>query len=594
MNIIQGIILGNRYILLEKIGEGGMALVYKAKCQLLNRFVAVKILRPEFTSDEEFVNKFKRESLAAASLSHPNIVGIFDVGEEEGIYYIVMEYVSGKTLKEYIKENSKISYREALNITTQIAYALEHAHKNGVVHRDIKPHNILVTEEKIIKVTDFGIARAASSATMANTGSVMGSVHYFSPEQARGGYTDHRTDIYSLGVVIYEMLTGSLPYDAESPVTVALKHIQEEFIEPTVVNSTIPIAVNDIVMRTMEKDMTKRYQTIKELLEDIEIARNNPYEEIIHKQFTSDLTQIIPIEDIDIKINQKDNLSRRKKIIKRVMILASTAVVLFTLGYLLTYWYNNYFLVKDVIIPNIVGMKEDDGRKLMEESRLVFGTVLKQDSDKPMGEIIKTDPEIGTTVKEKFSVVIYESAGLAKVNVPDLSNVNMDAAESLLKNAKLIEGTVDHSYSDTVQKGLIISQKPTENEQVTEGSSVNLVISDGKETKIVEVPEVIGKSLSEARRILSDADLQAGDIKYTSDDNFEDGVVIEQSIKEGTQLAENEVIDLTINKLDTNENTQVNPTTTNSGINTNPNPDPSPDPSIDPSPNPSPDLNSNP
>jgi serine/threonine-protein kinase len=264
--------------------------------------------------DEEFIKKFKRESLAAASLSHPNIVSVYDVGEQDGIYFIVMEYIQGQTLKEYIRKNIKMNYNEALNIVYQICLALEHAHKNGIVHRDIKPHNILITDDKIIKVTDFGIARASSSVTMTNTNNVMGSVHYFSPEQARGGYSDHRTDIYSLGVVMYEMLTGSLPYDAESPITVALKHIQDSVKEPVVTDPSIPKAVNDIVVKAMEKDMTKRYQNARELINDIQKAQNNPNVSLYDHKIDDQSTRVIPIEEIN-KASEKSagNKKRGKK-----------------------------------------------------------------------------------------------------------------------------------------------------------------------------------------------------------------------------------------------------------------------------------------
>ena len=243
-----GKILGNRYEIVEKIGGGGMALVYKAKCKLLNRYVAIKILRSEFINDEEFINKFRRESQAAASLSHPNIVNIYDVGVEDNIYYIVMEYIKGNTLKQLIREKGKLDANEALDIAIKIADALHHAHENHIVHRDIKPHNILVTEDGRVKVTDFGIARAATTSTVTNTSNVIGSVHYFSPEQARGGYTDENSDIYSLGVVMYEMVTGRLPFEGDSPITVALKHIQEDIELPTSIESSVPKSVESIIL----------------------------------------------------------------------------------------------------------------------------------------------------------------------------------------------------------------------------------------------------------------------------------------------------------------------------------------------------------
>lgn len=248
-----GKILGKRYEIIEKIGGGGMAIVYKAKCNLLNRFVAVKVLRPEFINDKDLLGKFRKESQAAASLSHPNIVNVYDVGEEDDVYYIVMEYVNGRTLKELIKEKGKLSKEEILDFTRQIALALKHAHSNHIVHRDIKPHNILVTEDNRAKVTDFGIALAATSSTITNTGSIIGSVHYFSPEQARGGYTDEKSDLYSLGIVMYEMATGRLPFEGDAPITVALKHIQENPEPPSKYNPSISKGLESIIVKLMQK-----------------------------------------------------------------------------------------------------------------------------------------------------------------------------------------------------------------------------------------------------------------------------------------------------------------------------------------------------
>jgi serine/threonine protein kinase len=273
---MQGLILGNRYELLEKIGGGGMAVVYKARCRLLNRFVAVKILRDEFTDDEEFVKRFRVEAQAAASLSHPNIVSIFDVGHENNIHYIVMEYIDGITLKEYITRNGVLMWKDAAGVAIQICSAIEHAHKNHIIHRDIKPHNILLTREGIAKVTDFGIARAVSSSTITMVGSTIGSVHYFSPEQARGGFTDEKSDLYSLGITIYEMVTGRVPFDGESPVAVALKHIQNKAERPVDINPDIPRGINDIVMKSIRKDQSQRYQSASELLADLQKTLREP------------------------------------------------------------------------------------------------------------------------------------------------------------------------------------------------------------------------------------------------------------------------------------------------------------------------------
>ena len=257
MNLI-GKMLDNRYEILEKIGNGGMATVYKAKCHVLNRIVAVKILKDEFTTDSEFIKKFNSEAQAAASLTHPNIVSIFDVGNQDNLYYIVMELIQGKTLKEIITEDGKLSWKWSVNIAIQIASALETAHKNNIIHRDIKPHNIIITEDGIAKVTDFGIAKAVSNSTITAFGTTIGSVHYFSPEHARGGFTDAKSDLYSLGVVLYEMITGKVPFNADTPVSVALKHMQESPKEPMELNTTVPKSVNDIVMKAMQEDINLR------------------------------------------------------------------------------------------------------------------------------------------------------------------------------------------------------------------------------------------------------------------------------------------------------------------------------------------------
>lgn len=554
MTNLSGKILGNRYILLEKVGEGGMALVYKARCQLLNRYVAIKILRPEFTADEEFVKKFKRESMAAASISHPNIVGIYDVGEQDGIYYIVMEYIHGQTLKDYIKAKGSLHYTETIKIITQISYALDHAHRNGVVHRDIKPHNILITDEKIIKVTDFGIARASSTVTMTNTGAVMGSVHYFSPEQARGGYSDHRTDIYSLGVVMYEMLTGRLPYDAESPVTIALKHIQDSFVEPIEANHEVPKALNDIVIKAMQKDMTKRYQSVKELIDDLNMAQSSPDTKLYDWHIDNESTKVIPVEEINDALEKS---RKQKKSHKGLKITIGILVFLILAGAFGVFAFNKWFVVKDVKIPPIVGLTEEKAREMLEKVGLAMERAEVSDNSEA-GRVVKVYPEEGTTVKENSIVNVLVSVGPQKVNVPDLKNYDVISAETALKKAGLKLGYTDTKNSDEVQKDLIIEQEPKAGEQVLKDSAVNIVISSGPELQFVNVPVLIGHTLNEAQELLLSNKLNIGPISYGTDPKYVDGVVIYQDVPAGTPVKEGYVINVTLNVLDVEQDNSGN------------------------------------
>src|SRR5574344_1435414 len=310
---LEGTVLGNRYEIIEKIGTGGMATVYKARCKILNRYVAVKVLREEYTTDEEFIRRFNSEAQSAASLSHPNIVSIYDVGQEYNIYYIVMELVQGKTLKQIISKEGKLPWKWSVNIAIQIASALEAAHKNNIVHRDIKPHNIIITEDGIAKVADFGIAKAVSNSTITAFGTTIGSVHYFSPEHARGGYTDAKSDLYSLGVVMYEMLTGKVPFDADTPVSIALKHMQEEPVTPMKLNQSIPFAINQIILKAMKKDTNERYQSATEMLKDLSMALKNPNGDFVETNDESDesYTKQIPIiNNAEIKYNNSNRTKR--------------------------------------------------------------------------------------------------------------------------------------------------------------------------------------------------------------------------------------------------------------------------------------------
>lgn len=554
-----GTLLGNRYELVEKIGEGGMAEVYKAKCHLLNRFVAVKILKEEFSTDIQFVDKFKREATAAASLSDNNIVDIYDVGSQEGINYIVMEYVNGKTLKEVIVENKMLSVEKSVNIAIQIAKALECAHRNNIIHRDIKPHNILVTEDDLVKVTDFGIAKASNSVTITNTSKVMGSAHYFSPEQAKGSYVDFRTDIYSLGIVMYEMVTGRLPYDGDSPVSIALKHIQEPAIPPKSINPSIPEDLNNIILKSVEKQPANRYQTIHDLIIDLKKIQNHENVNVKFANFDADRTRImdaIKIDDtmysnnkynndnVDDEEDDDDNDDEKSSVMdsgKKKIIVMITAIVLFlAIGFSSSYMLFNKFSggsQKSVAIPNIVGMSKEDAKKLIEEKNLVFQEGGKENSDKPEGTILRCFPDVGTSVKSKSDVRVIISAGKEKISVPDLEDIDLDVAKDILKRYGFELGQVSYEYSDNVNKNYVIKQQPGKDGKLEAGGKVDLVISKGREVKYSTVPDLNGASLDKAKSSLETVGLLLGSQKSveTSDKTL-DGKVFEQTVEGGTQV----------------------------------------------------------
>lgn len=550
-----GTMLGNRYEVLEKIGEGGMAIVYKSKDHLLNRNVAVKVLKEQFSSDSEFVEKFKREATAAASLSNNNIVNIYDVGSQNNINYIVMEYVKGKTLKQFIREKGKIVPGEAVEISIQIAKALECAHKNNIIHRDIKPHNILVTEDGIVKVTDFGIAKASNSVTITNSNKIMGSAHYFSPEQAKGSFVDFRTDIYSLGIVMYEMVTGKVPYDAESPVSVALKHIQEPVVPPRELNENIPESLNKLILKAVEKEPIRRYQTMTDMLMDLKKIQNNEIPNIIDDDFEEDMTRIMDPIDVNSReqeysdypkhenIKPQTGLDPKKK--RRILaaaIVVMTIVIVSILGYF--YYSKEYAASAETTVPNIVGMKQDKAKEAVEAKKLKFVVVSKEKSDKPEGTVIKAMPEAGTKVKVNSEVRVSVSSGEEKLTVPNVMGVDYNTARDIIQRSGLKVGNVSYEYSDNVQSGCIMRQNPESDSNAEEGSSVDLVVSNGPRERYITVPDVTGKNVDEAASILASAGISYTKSAVNTKDQSKNGIVKYQSAV-GSQVKEGTTVNLT-------------------------------------------------
>ncbi|HHY90139.1 MAG TPA: Stk1 family PASTA domain-containing Ser/Thr kinase [Clostridiales bacterium] len=552
-----GKVLGNRYEIVERIGGGGMALVYKAKCRLLNRFVAVKILRPEFTNDEEFVSKFKRESQAAASLSHPNIVNIYDVGNDENdIYYIVMEYIKGKTLKQIIREKGVLDPETAIHIAKQIALALEHAHSNHIVHRDIKPHNILITEDGRVKVTDFGIARAVTSSTVTNTGNVIGSVHYFSPEQARGGYVDKKSDIYSLGIVLYEMITGRVPFDGESPISIALKHIHESVPLPSQFNKDIPKALEDIVLKALQKDQIKRYSSAAEMIEDLNRAAKYPMDDFVVIEDDDDSpTQIIPaikeepepqptkiLKSVPNKpkVSQKSN----RRLILAAIAAAFVLALAFTAG---LFYFGGLFSGAEKEVPNVVGKSLEEAQSIL--TNLGFKVEVGQEeysSEYEKGVVIGQEPSAGTKRKTGYTVVLTISKGPRMVEVPKLVNENIKDIDLLLKGTSLVEGKVEYEYS-SLPVGIIIKQDPAPYTKVPEGTKINLVVSQGEEVKLVVMPNLLGKNIQDVKKEMEKLGLKLN-ITYKEDSTAEKDTVISQDVRAGTEIETNRVVNVVVSK----------------------------------------------
>lgn len=552
---MEGKILGNRYELIEKIGEGGMAVVYRAKCKLLNRYVAVKILKPEYVNDQELVKRFQIEAQAAASLSNINIVSIYDVGHEGDIHYIVMEYVDGETLKDYIARKHVINWEEALAISAQICSAIEHAHKNKIIHRDIKPHNILISKSGVVKVTDFGIARATSSATLTMAGKTMGSVHYFSPEQARGGFVDEKSDLYSLGIVMYEMLAGRVPFDADSPVAVALKHIQEEPKELISENPEIPVGVNSLVMKAINKQQNCRYQSATEFFADINRVLRDPTIVIDYSKELINNTIIMQSLDNNVdddNKNEEEDLEVKKKE-KRVEIWANlTAIVIMILSLIacvkiiLPRIGLNRMTAQEFVVDNYVGRNFYEVKgELNNRNIQVVDSERVNDDFVPRDVIISQDRQKGEKLKPggfNSTIEFVVSNGAKKIKIPDLKREEKKEAISILEELGLDCDIVEIHDKD-VTKGRVVKTVPAYGNEVEQGSTITLCISKGREVTYVVVPDVIGCTKDQAEKILKASNLVVGDLYLTMDEDETD-IVERQEPMAGEEVEENSAVNI--------------------------------------------------
>ena len=558
---LEGKLLGGRYEIIEKIGTGGMATVYKAKCLVLKRFVAVKVLRDEFTTDEEFIKRFNVEAQAVASLTHPNIVSVYDVGHEGNLYYIVMELVKGKTLKEIIVEDGALGWKWSVKIAMQIASALETAHRNNIVHRDIKPHNIIITEDGVAKVTDFGIAKAVSNSTITAFGTTIGSVHYFSPEHARGGFTDARSDLYSLGVVMYEMVTGRVPFDSGTPVSVALKHMQEEPIEPIKIKSELPQSVNDIIMKAMRKDANERYQSATEMIKDLELALKHPEEQFVSAPIGGDFpTQKISLDYAE-KLQKQETRKKAGKLDKikayfeehpvvKVLAIILACILVFSIAMGGTYLALSLGKTKEVQIPNLQGLTKEEAEQKAKELKIkVEVSEEKYHLEIPEGQIIEQDPKYQDNykIKEGSTIKIVISKGQEIVEMPKVVGKTRDEATSALKEIGL-EVKVEEEFSDDVEKNYIIKQEIKEGEKIPAGTTVTIYSSMGIEQ--IQVPDLSGKTESEAKSAISSAKLKWKSTDKTSDSSKPNGVVVNQSISSESMVDKNTEITITVNEFD--------------------------------------------
>ena len=553
-------ILASRYELLERIGSGGMAEVYKGKDKMLNRFVAIKILREEFKENEDFIRRFKVESQAAACLSHQNIVQIYDVGEEDGIHFIVMELLEGLTLKQYINsKDGHLSRKEAVNFSMQICRALEHAHSKHVVHRDIKPQNIVITENGKLKVADFGIARAANNSTTVNSGAAaaVGSAHYLSPEQARGGYTDQRSDIYSLGVVMYEMFTGSLPFDAEESVGVVMQHLHEQPLNPRDINPSLPPGIESIILRAMCKEQRLRYESATQILEDLILVYQNASIDV-------SLLNAAAIDEIPAaRRNPPQKLSRTAKASKenkspysKLLIGAGILVVaaFFTIvGFLFNFLFAQSG--REVEIPTLTGLTYEEAAHLAQSQStddVIFEVFVERSehSNAAKNTIISQIPEGGSKVKRSREIKVVISLGPSVHEMEDYTGKKLKDIEKLLKKYGL-KVIVEETDSDTYDEGVIVRQIPLEGTRMAEGDEVTLYVSVG--TKNTVVPDVLSLTLEEAIVKIERNDLKIGTVKNEPSTKYPKGQICYQSKSPFETVPINTEIDLYVSSGSTDD-----------------------------------------
>ena len=586
-----GMFLADRYEILGKVGAGGMSDVYKAKDHILSRIVAIKVLKSEFSEDRTFVTKFRTEAQSAAVLEHPNIVNIYDVGSEDGLYYIVMEYVEGITLKTYIEKKGQLSFKESASIAIQVARGIEAAHGKNIIHRDIKPQNIMISTDGKVKVTDFGIAKAASSNTISSD--VMGSVHYASPEQARNGFIDARSDVYSLGIVMYEMITGRVPFDGDTTVAVAIQHLQEEIVKPSVYAPNIPVSFEGIILKCTQKTPDRRYQSMAELLNDLRHALTNPNENfvVIAPLVDNSRTKVIAEEDLkeikergftaeddpdtdldadmdDIDDEDEDEDDGDDKLLNpkmdkavTIMGIVTAVIILIVVVYLIGSIFGLFRFGSskntetetetqtetetEVEMIKIIGMTVDEAQAKLEDMGITVVVSGTQESDEEAGTILSQDPKEGSMIAQNSTVKVVvagqSTTEADEIDVPSVVGKTKSEAETAIKNAKF-NYKETYEYSADVAADVVISQSPASG-KLAEGSTIEIVISQGEQSKTV--PNVIGSAQSAAQSSLTAAGLNYS-VKTDYSDSVAEGNVIGQDVEAGKTVAPGTTVTITV------------------------------------------------
>lgn len=568
---LQGLILDNRYKIISKIGVGGMADVFKGEDTLLGRPVAVKILHSNFAGDDDFVARFKREAQAAGKLSHPNIVSMYDVGFDQGYHYIVMEYIEGETLKEYITRHERLSIDNAVKFTIAIAEGLEHAHAMGIVHCDIKPHNVLITKQGRIKVTDFGIARAMNAGTtMMYTNSIMGSAHYLSPEQASGKSVNGSTDIYSLGAVLYEMLTGRVPYEGETPISVALKHVRERLIPPTRYNPSIPTLLEAAVIKALAKRPEDRFSNITEMIAALRMSQgfvnSNSGRRAPHDFGTQVMTPVPetsygePDEEDEVYYGGETQpegwMAKLSRLPQKYILLG--AFIVFLLAFVWAFLsFGNFWSNATVDVPNVVGKQVIVAKHILEDNHLRVSVSEVSNPDVPAGQVISQSPEANEQVKEQRTVHLVVSKGVGDITMPDITGMTLDQARTRLKSLGLVIGKITTASDDSKEDGVILMQSPPGDSKVTKGATVDVTVNRVKSKK-VELPNLVGMTVKDAKDALTSLGLNVGAISGAGDDT---AVITQQSPEAGSSLDANTSVALTA------EAKKTTPASNNSGNN---------------------------